>query len=33
MIIKKKNVLSDDSLGGPTSDKTNIAIRSKTSWI
>jgi len=33
MIKKEKNILSDDSLGGQPSDKTNIAIRSKTSWI
>ena len=33
MIIKEKNILSDGNLGGEASDKTNIAIRSKTSWI
>lgn len=31
MIIKEKNILSDANLGGATSDKTNLFIRSKTS--
>ena len=26
MIVKEKNILSDDSLGGRTSDKTSISI-------
>jgi hypothetical protein len=29
MITKEKNILSDDSLGGPASDKTSIVIRRK----
>ena len=33
MITKEKNALSDDNLGGATSNKTSIAIRSKISWI
>jgi len=31
MILKEKDVLSDGSLAGQTSDKTSIVIRSKTS--
>jgi hypothetical protein len=31
MIVKEKNILSDDSLGGDTSDKISILIRRKTS--
>ena len=33
MIRKEKDILSDGNLGGEASDKTDIVIRSKTSWI
>jgi hypothetical protein len=31
MIIKEKNILPDDSLGGPASDKIEIIHKEKTS--